>query len=241
MFRSFAVTIRPKGGLVPGSAYETKLLKYLNNGTGGMTHSVYGFEMKDEARHIHAQIFFDADHPKRKGDITKQLKRIAEKTDPDWSVASAKVLVGGVKVAYNDDFMDQYIAKDGEWALYNPPLSTEEYYPSKSEQEAVMARAQAKDYEMHHLKELWGDRELESEHPLLQLEQVADFVFDQMYVHKNIKTIADSRRRKQLVQNCYFYLYPNNSCHKEWMLNSGTLEEIRTLKKHLKLNSAIDL
>lgn len=233
MFRSFAITIRPKSG-VKGD-YDAQMTAYIKK----QLYSAYVYEGEAESRHIHAQIFFDK--PKRKNDVQKQLCRIAERTDPDWSTASRKVLVSGVKVAYNNSFLDNYMSKENECEFYNPPLKPDEYYPSESEQEAVMARANAKDDFYHHLKELWGDHELVSDHPSLQLEEVSEWVFEQMYVEKTIKTIPDTKRRKLLVQNLYFYLYPHNSCHKEWMLESKTLDEIRTLKKHLKTSQAIDL
>lgn len=205
------------------------MTKYLKK----QTYSAYVYEGEAETRHIHAQIWFDK--PRRKNDVQKQLCRIAERCDPDWSQASRKVLVSGVKVAYNNSFLDNYMTKDGDHDWYHVPEKPDDFYPTESEQEQVMAKANAKDDFYHSLKELWGDKELETTHPLLQLEEVAEWVFDQMYVEKTIKTISDTKRRKLLVQNLFYYLYPHNQSWKDWMLESGTLEQITILKKHLNI------
>lgn len=227
MFRSYAITIRPKSG-VKGD-YDKQMTDYIKK----QDYSAYVYEGEDITRHIHAQIWLDK--PKRKNDIQKQLCRIAERTDPDWGLAARKVLVGGCKIAYNNSFLDNYMTKDGDHEHYQPPNNLEDYYPSQTEQDLVMARTNAKDDYYHHLKELWGDKELQTTHPLLQLEEVADWLFEQMYITKTIKTIPDTKRRKLTVQNLYYYLYPNNQGHAEWMLESGTLSEIITLKKHLNI------
>ena len=219
------MTIRPKSG-VKGD-YEEAMTKYLKK----QEYSAYVFEGEHESRHIHAQIWLS--QPRRKNDVQKQLCRIAERTDPDWSQASRKVLVSGVKVAYNNSYLDNYMTKDGDHEHYNVPDKPDDFYPTQSEQEAVMARANAKDEFYHHLQELWGDKDLETTHPLLQLEEVSEWVFEQMYVKKTIKTIPDTKRRKLLVQNLYYYLYPHNSGHQDWMLEAGTLEQINILKNHL--------
>jgi hypothetical protein len=65
--------------------------------------------MEGESRHLHAQIF--TNDPKRRSDICRRLERIQAKHDPDWSTASKRVLFSGIKVAYNDKYLD-YILKE---------------------------------------------------------------------------------------------------------------------------------
>lgn len=104
-FHSFALTIRPRGGIPKDGALQKALEKWLYK----WDYQLFAYEMEGESRHLHAQIF--SDDPKRRSDICTMLKRIQEKHDPDWSKASKTVLFNGIKVAYNDKFLD-YILKD---------------------------------------------------------------------------------------------------------------------------------
>ena len=106
MFRCFCITVRPKNGL--HGEYAAAIEKYIRK----QSYYVYNYEKEHEARHIHAQIWFE--EACRKTNIQTALKRIAEKRDPDWSPASRKVLVSGVKIGYSDAFFEEYIQKDGQ-------------------------------------------------------------------------------------------------------------------------------
>lgn len=104
-FQSFALTIRPRGGIPKDGAFQKALETWLEN----WDYQLYAYEMEGADRHLHAQIF--SEDPKRRSDICKRLERIQSKHDPDWSTASKRVLFNGIKVAYNDKYLD-YILKD---------------------------------------------------------------------------------------------------------------------------------
>lgn len=104
-FKAFALTIRPRGGIPKDGDLQKALEKWLYK----FSYQLFSYEMEGKDRHLHAQIF--SDDPKRRSDICKMLERIQAKHDPDWSPASKKVLQQGIKIAYNDKYLD-YILKD---------------------------------------------------------------------------------------------------------------------------------
>lgn len=222
-FKSYCITVRPKNGL--HGEYASAVEKYIKK----QAYYVYNYEKEDEARHIHAQIFFE--EAVRKSNIQTALKRIAEKHDNDWSPASRKVLVSGVKIAYNDNFMDNYITKDGEVQMdnYNPPPNTDEYYPSEAEQTAAKQAVNAVDSQLHKLKVMW---ELENpdyiEHQKT-LKDIGLFIYKSMFDDKVIPVIQDDRRRKQLVKALTHYIYPYNQSANNYMFTQEDLNMFNNL------------
>lgn len=216
-FKSFCITVRPKAGL--HGSYAEAIEKYIRK----QKYFVYNYEKEDEARHIHAQIFFD--DPVRKSNIQTALKRIAEKHDENWNPASRKVLVSGVKIAYSDNFMDNYITKDSEVEMlnWNPPVDTEPYYPTKEEQEKVKAKANAKDQYFHRLSELWNEKNKDYIIHINTLKDIGLFIYDQMFVDKTIPVVRDDRQRKQIVKAAMHYIYPYNTLVNSYMFTQEDL------------------
>lgn len=213
-YRSFAITIRPPSGLTPESEYEKRILSYIKKAE----HWVYAFEMEGEARHIHAQIWFT--DPRNINDIRKTFFRIGEENDCDWSFAAKKVTSKGIKIAYNDDFIDyihkQYTDDDDGYDQFiqaNIPPDTSLYYPSKEEQEQVMAKAainKAADPYFARLKHLW---ELENPDYVFtftktELIDIPHFYFKQMFELKTIPVIRDAKNRKASCKCLYYYIFP---------------------------------
>lgn len=107
-YKSWCITIRPKCGVIIGSPLAIAFDKWIKKCKGG----VYVFEKEGTERHIHAQVFYDDN--KLKQNIKKSLIRHVQndETDPDWSPSSAKVLGGGIRIAYNSNFIENYMSKD---------------------------------------------------------------------------------------------------------------------------------
>ena len=210
-FKSFAITVRPTNGL--HGDYAEAVEKYIRK----QKYFLYNYEKEAEARHIHAQIFFD--EPVRKSSIQTALKRIAEKHDKDYSVAARKVLVSGVKIAYSDNFMDNYITKDGEIAMenYNPPVDTEQYYPTLEEQQKAIADADAVDKTFHKLKQIWETENPEYIEHQKTLKDIGLFIYKCMFETKVIAVIKDDRNRKQLVKALTHYIFPYNQSAVSYM------------------------
>jgi len=225
MFRSYCITVRPKNGL--HGSYAEAIEKYIRK----QTYYVYNYEKTDEARHIHAQIWFE--EAVRKTNIQTALKRIAEKQDPDWGPASRKVLVSGVKIGYSDAFFEEYIQKDGQVQMenWNPPTDTDQYYPTEEEQSKAQAKANCKDSYFFHLKELWHEN-----NPGYDLHQftnvdIAEFYYQQMFQAKTIAVIRDAKQRKQISKALNHYIYPYEFAWKEMVLSDKDIELYQLLTK----------
>ena len=211
-YRSFAITIRPLNGLVPDTEYEARVLAYIKKAE----HYVYAFEMENTARHIHAQVWFTS--PRSINDIRKTFFRIGEQHDPDWGFSSKKVTSKGIKIAYNDDFIDyitkQYTTPDWSTApLANIPLDTSQYYPSKEEQAEVMAKSainKAADPYFARLKHIWEQENPDYvfTFPKTELIDIPHFYFKHMFDEKTIPVIRDAKNRKASCKCLYYYIFP---------------------------------
>lgn len=219
------MTVRPKNGL--HGEYDEKVIQWIRK----QDYFIYNYEKEAEARHLHAQIFCDT--ARTKSDVQKALKRIAMKYDPDWDAASQKVLSQGVKIAYNDNFMDNYITKDNEIQMdyYNAPNNTEEYYPSEAEQKTAMERANARDTFFHSLKVLWDEYKPEYEPHQNTLKDIGEFIYDMMFVEKKISVITDDRRRKQTIKALQHYLFPYHAAVSEYLFTAEDQASINLISQ----------
>lgn len=223
MFRCFCITVRPKNGL--HGEYAAAIEKYIRK----QSHYVYTYEKEHEARHLHAQIWFE--EASRKTNIQTALKRIATRLDPDWSPASRKVLVSGVKIGYSDAFFEEYIQKDGQVSMdnWNPPIDTSPYYPTQSEQDKVLARSTCKDAFFHHLSELWHENNPSYEvHQFTNID-IAEFLYIQMFQAKTIAVIRDAKQRKQVATCLLHYIYPFDTDWKSTVLTDKDIEVYQLL------------
>lgn len=221
--------MRPRGGLK--EHYDEALTKWIKK----QQYSVYSYEGEQESRHLHGQVWYD--EPKRKADIQKALTRIAERKDTQWDSASRKVLVGGVKIAYNNSFMDNYITKEKDHDYYNPPLRPDDYYPSEEEQAQVMKRANAKDHYFHKLSEMWGDKELQASTHIEAIEEIGLWYYQQMYQEKTIPVISDTRVFKQKINSLIHYLYPMKFDVENMILTKDQQEAKKNINDYLNIST----
>ncbi len=200
--RSYVLTIRPRNGL--HNEYAIAVENYVRK----FPYGAYVYEMEHEARHIHAQIFLEKHTDIN--DIRKALFRIAEKTDPDWSEGSKRVLSQGVVHAYNDDWTHKYCTKDGDLPYCNFPEDTQPYYPDKATQEKAMAsRQRVADAYFNRLKDLWHERpDGATRHPFSHVD-VALFYYDQMFKDKTIAVVRNDRDRKSNARCLFHYIFPH--------------------------------
>lgn len=222
-FKSFAITVRPRNGL--HGEYETRIVNWIKK----QSYWVYNFEKEAEARHIHAQIFCESE--KRLGDVQRVLKRIAIEVDPTWDAPSQRLLVQGVRVAYNDDFIDTYIRKDSEIPeeYYNCPADTSLYYPPPGEQQAVMDKKNAKDQFFHSLKVLFEENNPDYQPHQNTLKDVGYFVYNMMFVDKKVMVITDDRRRKQTIKALFHYLFPYHDSVSEYIFTAEDQASIKLI------------
>ena len=199
-FNSYAFTIRPRSGV--GEEIQFKFEKFL---TKNFKYYFLCAEKEDEARHLHGEVWFEKS--RKKGDFVKSLKRVHERCDPEWSPASVKGLASGVKIAYSKEWIEDYLTKEDDWILNNPPDYEDKYYPSQEEQESVKAKANAVDHTFHHWSELYKESEY-SQLPL-STENVAKWFHDAMFVSKKIKVQVDPKKRIQNRDCLYQYIKAN--------------------------------
>lgn len=204
-FRTFAITVRPQNGFQAET--EQAFIKWFQK----QHHAFAVIEMDGVERHLHAQIFYES--PKSKGDLNKQLERICSRTINDWSPAQERVLKRGTKVAYNDDWMDEYLAKEDNIIFNNPPDDTGPYYPSIDEQQRVLKAARAVDKRFH----TWATDFTESEYytQLIELDEVdefkapiivAKFLAHQMFVAKKYPVVVEKRKRVEYAKCLWMYI-----------------------------------
>jgi len=199
MYRSFALTVRPRDGISDETVDAMK--KWLTK----CEHSVAVLEKDTVERHLHAQIWFSA--TKARGDICKQLQRICERTIQDWDTAQLKVLRTGVKIAYSDWYLDYLVENDlkekPNIILNNPPDKTMDYYPTEEEQENVKAVKTAVDPRMAQMEieclEYLGERDITK-------RNVAEYLADAMFVKRTMKCILQQRDRKALCETLHAYM-----------------------------------
>lgn len=158
MYKSFAITMRPKNGISAGGTLENELVKKLKK---------YDFcsifmEKENEARHMHAQIWLNK--PQAIGTIKTAMVRIQEKHDNDWDEASKKVLRSGIKIAYSDWILDYCqendLKEDDSNCLFHrvPPM-TSEFYATEEEQQKIIDSSKSVNKTYFRLKQELMDNE----------------------------------------------------------------------------------
>lgn len=235
-YRSYGITIstaEPVEG--EGQSALVKWLKKQDFAYG----VIEGGVGKAQERHLHAQVWYK--EGREKGTLNKALKRIVEKYFPE----SKTHIAIKIKIAYNDDFLNEYMKKDiVETLIENLPgtcnsagvASTPgEFYPSLEEQNKVMKKAKIVDHKMNQLEELfyeWVDED-EPATELLKKAQVSRFLTDMMYKSRKIKVPTDMKIQRNLCSVFTNYLWKKSN---SFMLLSQ--EEQKLLEIELENNNA---
>lgn len=226
-YQSFAITVRPRGGVPQNGEYEKRFLKWLSK----IDYAVCVAEMSDARRHLHAQIWHN--DPRPKSSIAKTIERISAATIPDWDAAQRVVQFGkkgdknhkgGLRIAYND-WYNQYLLhnpdKDEpaqEDILVNrPPEDTTDFYPSQEEQEKVKNKARAVDYKYHALAERYAEwcEYKECEQEPVTYEKVAYALTYSMFKAKSMCVLKDTKTMRNTCQNLTWYLQSQEE--PQWM------------------------
>ena len=132
-YHAFAFTVRPRNGIS-----EDRIIAY-NEYCDKQAGSYTCTEKLGAERHLHGQVFFA--QAVTRGYFVKALVRIFERTG-EFDQRECSVLRAGVRIAYDNNFIETYLQKDDDnTVVYNTnvPKETEGYYPTKEEQEAVMS------------------------------------------------------------------------------------------------------
>lgn len=205
-YNSYCFTIRPKGGVQADGPLEQALIKFLKK---AYPYYFLCAEKEDECRHLHGQMW--RNKSLLKGDFKKALERIQKKHDPDWSGSASKVLAGGIKIAYSKDFIEEYLTKEDNWLLNNPPENEEIFYPSQEEQDRVKKKANATDIKYHSWSVMYEDWSKDNMIESVTKQSVSEFFHDVMFVSKKIMVQQDPRKRVQMRNCLYYYLRENKN------------------------------
>lgn len=209
-YRSYGITIstaEPVEG--EGQVALVKWLKKQDYSYG----VIEGGEGKPQERHLHAQVWYE--EGREKGTLSKALKRIIEKYFPE----SKTHIAIKINIAFNDDYLETYMAKDiTELLVDNVPQPREEYYPSEEEQKKVMKKAHCADHGMNHLEELFYEwvNSQDTEEPateLLKKAQVSMFLTDMMYKSRKIKVPRDMKIQRNLCTVFTNYLWMKSNSY----------------------------
>ena len=206
-YSSFCITIRPREGLK-----DSRLKDYIT--WSSKQAGAYGVcEGEGVSKHLHLQVFTST--PRHKGDVARAVERIFKRQEYDSS--ELKVLRQGVRIAYNDDWIDNYLQKtdDVDVVISDVPENSIDYYPTETEQEIVRARKTAVDeYFFNMSQDLteWLERVYLCEggdyHPTLTL--VKHFIGDMMYKERKYRVIQDPRKVSQVCHSLYHYFNKND-------------------------------
>lgn len=154
--------------------------------------------------HAHAQVWNES--PSRKGDLFgTAFKQKILKYAPTAQVIGNRGALNS-EIAYNDVFVE-YMEKDIVKELYSKlPQLTDKYYPSKEEQEKVMAKANAVDQKYHNLLVEFKESEYwVNEHWTPTLHDCGIFLSDMMFNKKKIRVVEDPKRKRELCKGLYHY------------------------------------
>lgn len=185
-FSTFALTIRPRNGIDDGQlAVVTQWIRKRSTYYHIIT------EKSGPERHVHAALFLK--QAVTKSNLTTILVRLC-KDKLSFSPDELPILRKGIKILYNNDFIESYMDKDDATQV----IATE--LPSQSHMESWFPPKPLKKAEKHshyywNLEELW----YKHQSPTIEFntENARNFLFNLMY---NLRTIPVIRDDKQIVQ-----------------------------------------
>ena len=158
-FRSFGITLRTRVGL--NSGLKDGFDRWIKKQDFG----AYVFEKDGTEEHIHAQIWIN--DARTRGNVKKPCDAMIRKFfDPeDYKLSVASV----VRIAYNDEFIEEYCEKENELAYSHIPPDVDRfrYYPSEDEQELAQQKVHSKNLWLRELDVLWNQHATDEEkkHP----------------------------------------------------------------------------
>lgn len=230
-YKSFAITVRPRLGITDATvgAYLSWLKK--------QPYAVAVLEMTDEARHLHAQVWFE--EGRTKDDVAKQVKRICERTIEDWDAGQTKVLRGGIRIAYSDWYLE-YLTDNEDKGEANiiinqAPDKTEAYYPTEEEQEQVKAVAQSADPRFTKMEQECMDY-LVKYNLDLTIKNVARYLGNAMFQERTMKVLIQQRDRTAICKTLFAYMSKSGDID---LFVEKTLEEKKMDKKFAELQEYV--
>eukprot|EP01044_Picomonas_judraskeda_P024270 COSAG03_NODE_6632_length_1027_cov_2.562500_2_plen_226_part_00 len=220
-YKSYAVTLSTVEDIE--NELQARIVKWLKKqdyAYGVIEHDKQG------VRHAHFQVWYD-EQGREKGTITKPLKKIIEQYAP----LSKPHIAIKVKIAYNDDWLTEYLQKSIiESLIDNVPTGTDQYYPSLEEQEKVKNQSNAVDQRFHRYAVDFNEWNDKPEEAGINKSDVARFMCDMMFKSKKYPVIIDKKNRVNITTS--LYLTTHTVASKEFLyLFHGTIRVGREIRQ----------
>lgn len=199
--RSFGITVRTAVGM--NEEFKKQFDKWIRLQPYGAY--VYEFKGGPETEHVHAQIWLEK--ARTKGNVSKPLRYMLQRCyKPDEYILDVAL---EVVPAYNDDFVEKYMTKDGGLSYSCLPEASTDYYPTEEEQLKFMEIAEnKKNWTLwNELKGLWNE-----DTPVNKIT-VAKFLGECMFQKKCIKVEMDPRKRMQIATTFLLYMSDDDTAH----------------------------
>lgn len=186
-FKTFAFTLNPRDGV--STAHLLLIEKYTRK------HCEYYHVITEKTgsqRHIHAAWILKS--PVTRSHVSMYMKRMFSDLDP----IEQKVMLQGLKVMYNKDFIESYMDKNDDTVVICSNLpekgSLETYFPPKKEK-AKPDRRLAYHQMMDDLEKLWHSHV--SPHVEKNTANARDFLYDMQY-NKRLIGLMDDKKLNQV-------------------------------------------
>lgn len=183
--KTFAFTLRPRNGITNSDI--VKMEKFVRSKCE-YYHVIT--EKLDDERHIHAALILKS--AMTRSDVSTYLKRMFKHLEPD----EQKVMLQGLKVMYNSDFINNYLNKDDNTVVVASNLPEvgclESYFtPKPPPKDVSLSRRLAFHSLMDELEKLW----FEHVPPHLEKNTInaRNFLFDMQYSKRLIGLMDDKR------------------------------------------------
>jgi len=187
-FKTFALTVRPRDGI--SDQQVSILTAFIKKRTDH--HHVVTEKLGSE-RHVHAALYLKT--AITKSNFATLLTRLCKNT-LDFDETELSVVRKGIKILYNNDFVENYLDKDDDTVVISTDLPEsshlESWYPPKPVTKSKTQKHSAYYWE---LEKLWY--ELQSPTVEVHTLNARHFLYRLMYSDRVIPIIRDD---KQIVQ-----------------------------------------
>lgn len=194
-FKTYAVTVRPLGGIA--DEHIVKFVKWVKR------HCEYYHVITEKTgseRHIHSGLVLK--NPKTRSNMGVLLKCLFKTLTPE----EHRVLLRGVKIMYNDDFISRYMDKGDDTVVVESNLPEnrcfEAYYPPKPVDLVSRTRKCSAFY--HELEGLWYKHH--QPHHDVNTMTARDFLFKMMYSERCLAVIRDDKQISQTARHLVRWL-----------------------------------
>lgn len=187
-FRTYAITFRPYNGVD-----EVDVAKFMKWTRKQAEYYHVVTEKEGHAKHIHAALYLRS--PKTRSNVSTMMTRLFKELDS----AEKAVMLKGIKIMYNHDWVSSYLAKGDSTEVLGSNLPEsghlESWYPPKPEERSVVSARKHSAY-YHELEALW----MKYQGPADELNTMNARAFLNRMMNKErcINVISDPKKVKEI-------------------------------------------